>query len=257
MKHHLMYFIDGYACRSPLRSISPAFKTVTAVLLLLLCLWENNGLVSVFVMISMACLNLKLNRIRAGDYLRLMTVPAVFIILSCAAIAVDAGHGEQGFFITATRESLMESFNVMLRAFASVSILYGLALSTTISQITLALISFHVPKAVTELMHLIYRYIFILMDTQARLTYAAQSRLGYMDFKTACRTFGSSMGSLLVISMRRSGAYFDAMEARCYDGELVFLEEEKILGPKHILCVFFYGVCMVGIGRLAGSGGWL
>lgn len=255
-QHHFVYSIDGCACRSPLRHVSPAFKVAVTLLALFLCLWENKGPVSLFVIVSMAFLNLKLNRIRGGDYLSLMAVPLAFIVAGCAAIAVEAGYGDQGFRLTVTRETVGRSLNVMLRAFAAVSLLYGLALSTTISQITLALRSFHVPKVVTELMHLIYRYIFILMDTQAQLKHAAESRLGYRDFKTSCRTFGNSMGSLLILSMRRSGMYFDAMEARCYDGELLFLEEEKELRPRHLICAALYGLCMAGIGLLAGTGRW-
>jgi cobalt/nickel transport system permease protein len=46
---------------------------------------------------------------------------------------------------------------------------------------------------------------------------------------------------MLVLSLKKSGAYFDAMEARCYDGELRFLEEEKKADIRLILpaAVFF------------------
>ena len=93
----------------------------------------------------------------------------------------------------------------------------------------------HVPKLVIELMNMIYRYIFILMDTQAKMKNSAESRLGYCDFKTAVYSFGHSMSNLFVVSMKRASQYYDAMEARCYDGDLLFLEAEKPLRREQVM----------------------
>ncbi|HCD42434.1 MAG TPA: cobalt ECF transporter T component CbiQ, partial [Lachnoclostridium sp.] len=56
---------------------------------------------------------------------------------------------------------------------------------------------------------------------------AAKSRLAYCDFKPSCRSFGSTAGNLFVVSLKKANTYYDALTARCYDGELLFLEEEK------------------------------
>ena len=56
---------------------------------------------------------------------------------------------------------------------------------------------------------------------------AAVSRLGYVDFKTSCRSFGQTGGNLFLLSLRKANTYYDAMVSRGYEGELVFWEEEK------------------------------
>ena len=43
------------------------------------------------------------------------------------------------------------------------------------------------------------------------------------------RTFGSCCANLLVQSFRRAAACYDAMESRCYDGKLAFMETPKPL----------------------------
>jgi len=66
-----------------------------------------------------------------------------------------------------------------------------------------------------------------MMDTQARMKNSAVSRLGYRDVRTSINSFGNTASNLLIVSMKRGSQLFDAMEARCYDGDLLFLEDEK------------------------------
>ena len=254
-KHEHVYSIDYYAYQSPLRAWNPAFKLLYVLAVLLLCLAENHMAVSAFVIVTMAVINIRGNRICLKEYLELMTVPLVFIIMGCAAIAVEFGRGAEGWYLNVTGFGILQSLGVMFRAFACVSALYLLALSTPMNEIVSVLRSFHIPGLITELMNMIYRYIFILMDTQVRIRNAAEARLGYVDFKTSCRTFGSSMGSLLAGSLRKAGMYYDAMESRCYDGELLFLEEKKSVRPSQIVAAALYGAAMIGIKILVNRGG--
>ncbi len=145
----------------------------------------------------------------------------------------------------------------MLRTFGAVSALYFLTLSTPAGEVVRLLGKLHVPGIVTELMYLIYRYIFIMMDTQGRIRTAAESRLGYRDFITSCKTFGASLGNLLVITLKRSGAYYDAMESRGYDGELLFMEEERQFKIRWLLWAGLYGAAGAGLKLIMERGGWV
>lgn len=239
-KQEHIFSIDYYAYKSPLKKVNPGFKCLLSVGILSSCLLADNMAVSVYVMLSLAFLNVRAGRIGLGRYAELMAVPLVFIMLGCAAIAVDAGYGEHGWYISISRQGMVRSLGVMLRTFACVSALYLLSLSTPMNEIVSVLRKCRVPAVITELMNMIYRYIFILMDTQLRIRNSAQSRLGYSDFKSSCTTFGSSMGNLLVLSLKRAGMYYDAMESRCYDGELLFLEEERRLKARYFLWAILY-----------------
>ena len=42
-------------------------------------------------------------------------------------------------------------------------------------------------------------------------------------------------GNILVVSLKKANAYYTAMEARCFDGDLNFLQEEKKLKKKNLV----------------------
>ena len=81
---------------------------------------------------------------------------------------------------------------------------------------------------------------------------AAASRRGYSGFARSIRTTGSVYGNLLATSFRRSGACFDAMESRCYDGEIRFLEREK---PVTLPAALLFGGLLAGTAVCMMTGG--
>ena len=127
----------------------------------------------------------------------------------------------------------------MVNAFGAITSLYMMTLSTTAGEIISVLRKFHMPKIITELMNMIYRFIFIIMEVQLRMTNSAKSRLGYVDYKTSLKTFGNTLSNLFIVSLKKASQYYSAMESRCYDGDILFLEEEKKLSIKHI---FYAGI---------------
>ena len=171
------------------------------------------------------------------------------VAISFSKTAVGDYNLPLGFFyLYMTKESLWETVELIAKALGAVSAMYMLTLSTPTSEIIAVLRGIHMPKLLVELMNMIYRYIFILMDTQCRMKNAAVSRLGYCDFKTSCLSFGQIASNLLVVSLKKGNAYYHALEARCYDGELRFLEEEKtvsvmqtagaLLSVSLLLCIW-------------------
>lgn len=132
--------------------------------------------------------------------------------------------------------------------------MYFLTLTTPACEIVGVLRRAHVPKLIIELMYLIYRFIFILLDIYGRMREAAESRLGYRDFRTSCRSFGGTVGNMLVLSMRKSGTYYDAMLSRCYNGEIQFLEPEKPVHMQQYLLAGAVWSAAAAIWLLTGGG---
>ena len=56
--------------------------------------------------------------------------------------------------------------------------------------------------------------------------YSQKSRLGNRDLKTSLKSFGSMVSVLFIRALKKSGALYDAMEARCYDGTIRVLTEK-------------------------------
>ena len=135
---------------------------------------------------------------------------------------------------------MLKAGNLVLKALGAVSALYMMTLTTPLSEIIAVLRKAHVPKLIIELMNMIYRYIFIMIDTHSRMKNSAESRLGYCDFKTSCYSFRQVASNLLVVSLKRGNNYYNALEARCYNGDLQFLEEEKqVKAGQVVMAVIF------------------
>ncbi|HAZ06433.1 MAG TPA: cobalt ECF transporter T component CbiQ, partial [Acetobacterium sp.] len=170
-----------------------------------------------------------------GAYLSVLMIPLTFIILGTVAIGIDFSSQPIGQFnlylgfgyLYTSIAKLKEMVFLMMKVFGAISAMIMMTLSTPSSEIIGVLRKAHVPKLIIELMNLIYRYIFILLDVFNNMRNSADSRQGYCDFKTSCQTFGNVASNMLVLSLKKANAYYTAMEARGYEGDLVFLEDEK------------------------------
>jgi cobalt/nickel transport system permease protein len=241
-KHGEGFEIDSYAYNSKIKHWNSAFKVLFSILILILCIALDNPYVSVVVIIAMAYLTIVKGGISVHAYLSVLSIPIVFIILGTITIGIDFSRRPMGqynlylgfFYVFTSQAKLKEMLFLVLKVFAAISALQMMALSTPSSEIIYVLRKAHVPKIIVELMDIIYRYIFILMDAYTKMKNSAESRLGYCDFKTSCNTFGGIVSNILIVSMKKAEAYYDAMEARCYDGELIFWMEDKKVETVHI-----------------------
>lgn len=249
--------IDYFAYSSKIRHWNAAFKVILSVITIILCIVLNNVYVSVVVILAMMFLVVGIGGLELRDYLSVLAVPLSFILVSIVAIVVDFSRNPAsdyrlfiGFgYLYTTVAMLKRGVALMLKIFAAISALQMMILTTPSSEIISVLRFTHVPKGFIDLMNMIYRYIFILLEVFVKMKNSAESRLGYRDFKTSCTTFGGVASNLLVVSLKKAGAYYDAMEARCYDGELRFLEEEKKVELRLVLpaAAFFAALLLLWI----------
>lgn len=243
--HHQESIIsfDRVAQISTLNIIDPGLKMWTALAVLLLVLLAKNPLIPMAIVLLVGCFILRSGTLKFGAYLHFLSMPITFIMLSSLAIGFDYCYEPlgilhipflKGYFIM-TVYTLHRMILVASRAFGAVSCLYFISLTTPFVEIVAALRKSHVPDLIIELMYLIYRYIFIVFSLHREMKQAAMSRVGYMSFMSQVRTTGIIYSQLLERSYRMAMKNFDAMESRCYEGEIRFLEEKKVIIPFHLL----------------------
>ena len=233
--HTGVHSIDYFAYTSRLSRWNAAFKVVFSAVSLVICIAADNLFVSLFFVVVMMALIVGRGGLPMHDYLALLSIPLFFMAVSGLTIAFNVARTVRGeycwdfglFYLYTSRESLLYALSLTCKAFGAVSAMYFMTLTTPACEIVGVLRRAHMPKLIIELMYLIYRFIFILLDVYGRMREAAESRLGYRDFRTSCRSFGGTVGNMLVLSMRKAGTYYDAMLSRCYQGEMQFLEPEK------------------------------
>ena len=252
-RHDVIHSIDFYAYESKLRNINSTFKVYFAFIILLICIIADNTYVSLSIIVSMAFITVYMGGLKLNKYFSLMTIPIAFMILGSIAIAIGISNKPIGqynlnlylFYLYTSDESIIITLNIIMKAFGAISAMYMMTLSTNTSEIISVLRRAHLPKIIIELMNMIYRFIFILMDVQCKMKNSAKSRLGYIDFKTSCYSFGSTASNLLVMSLKKANAYYDAMEARCYDGEMLFLEEKRDVKISYFIYASIYILVLI------------
>ncbi|ABX41758.1 cobalt ECF transporter T component CbiQ [Lachnoclostridium phytofermentans] len=236
-KHGEGFSIDLYAYTSHIRDWSSDFKVTFSVIVMILSIVLNNPYVSVVIIFAMAYITVVKGGLSITEYLSFLAIPLSFILLGTFTIAIDFSKEPIGqynlylgfCYVFTSLVQLKKMLFLILKVFAAVSALQMMTLSTPSSEIIAVLRKVHMPKLILELMNLIYRFIFILVDVYRQMKNSAEARQGYCDFRTSCITFGSIASNMLVVSLKKANAYYNAMEARCYDGELHFLEEKKAI----------------------------
>ncbi|MEY8390165.1 cobalt ECF transporter T component CbiQ [Lachnospiraceae bacterium] len=250
--------IDFYASQSGIRQWNGCYKVFAAVFVLILCLILDTPLVSGFIILTMGILNVTGNRVELVNYMKLLKIPVIFLVMGSVAIAAGFAAEPAGdfsislhwFYIYLTKKGLIRALQLFLKAMAAVSAMYVMTLSTPAGELAFVLQKARLPGVLTELMYILYRFIFILTEVHRNMKTAASSRLGHVDFKTSCATFGKIGGNLLILSMKKANTYYDAMVSRGYAGEFSLWEEEKPVKAWQVLALACYSSVLVCL-RLA------
>lgn len=239
--HEGVLSIDIIAQRSRLSQVNPALKTWGCLSLLVFCVAADSIPVGIGLTLIMLVLTVWCGGLPLHDYLSFLALPAAFMLVSGLALLFSIENAPVGVlnlplfggWLSVRAAAQARTLLVMAKALGAVSCLYLLSLSTTMTDIIGVLRRAHIPAIAAELMYLIYRYIFILLNMHRTMKDAAQSRLGYDTYGQSLRTTGHIYGNLLALSFRKANAGFDAMESRCYDGEIRFLERKKPVRGLH------------------------
>lgn len=228
-----MMVIDKLAYSSKLRYKNPTVKAAFAIGSLFICVGARSFIISLIIVSVMAGLTVLSSKISVLSYLKLMSIPFGFMVLSTIAIVVNIADGPMNLvsipigskYLAVSWYSLTEGARLVAVALASVSCLYFLTLTTSMLDILAVLKKMHCPKIMIELMMLIYRYIFVILDMASAITTSQHCRLGNKDFMTELKSTGQMLAVLLIRSLRKSTLLFESMESRCYNGEIKVLDE--------------------------------
>lgn len=253
-----MIDIDSLCYDSKLRFINPMEKIIYTVMTIFLLIFSRSIIVAIVVLVVNHVLNTTVGGLTLRRYIKLMSIPIAFIILSTIAIIVNFSRVKLNlyaiplgsFYITGSKEGVIRGIQLILTAFSSVSSLYFLSLNTTMVDIIYALRTMKLPKIFVELMMLIYRYIFLLLELAINITIAQKSRLGYKNYATSLKSFASMLSSVFIKSIRMSSQLYDALDSRGYDGELRVVNEFDEFSKKRFICIFIFGIILVFLMRI-------
>ena len=221
--------------------------------ILLLSLILDHIYVSAFVIISLCMISVYLGGMKLSSYISVLMLPISFVFLAGLSIAAELStaipsfpHIKLGYiYLYTSSDKLYFMLNLSLKALACISAMYMLTLSSMPFEIVCALSRLKVPRLIIELMNLIYRFIFILSGLYDSMYIAASSRLGFHNLRASYKSFANIVSNILILAIKKSNDYYTAMEARCFDGDLQFLEAEKNIKISEIDLGLLYIALMI------------
>ena len=196
---------------------------------LVICIWANSFLVTVFTALTMLFLIIFIGKTSYKNVFHLMTVPIVFIIMGSAAIAISIGQNSSDMLFSlhfgntyfgVSHTSLLSAVRVMIKCFGAVSCMYFLSLTTPMVDLFTLLRKSIIPNFIIEIAELIYRYIFVLFDVSHRIHTAQDARLGYSNLRVSYHSTAQLASNLFIRSFNQAEKTYTAMESRGYDGEI-------------------------------------
>lgn len=248
-----MILIDKLSYSSKLRKENAGLKCLFSVATLFICVASRSIIIAIFILLFTGGLTVFVGGISVSYYLKLLRIPMIFLLLSTIAIILNFSDTPLSWFaiplfggyLTVSLPSFLHALQLILTALGAVSCLYFLSLSTPITDILSVMQQIHIPELLIELMLLIYRFIFVLLDYADAISIAQKSRLGNKNFKTSCYSVGRLMSILLLRSFQKSSRLYDAMESRCYDGKIRVLKLHIPASKRKLVLVLLFDLLLI------------
>lgn len=258
-----MLLIDQYAYANRLLPVHPAEKFFFAVSTMVVCLVSSSPVTFLAVVLLMAVVTTLGGGIPGRFFARLMLVPAAFLVTGVATIAISFDGNPAGllyaiplgdYTVGVRSRDLVLAINLFLKSLGAVSCLYFLSLTTPMVEIIAVLRRLKVPPLFIELMTLVYRFIFVLMETAERIRISQASRLGYSSLRNSYVSLSWLFSILFLRSYHRSHAMFTALLSRGYDGQLKVLESTYPLSRRNLAFIAVAELLLVALAWYTGGG---
>ncbi|MDD7268129.1 MAG: cobalt ECF transporter T component CbiQ [Lachnospiraceae bacterium] len=227
--------LDIMAVGAEQSRINPYLKVGTILFVLVMTLHTESVKAEGLLFVVASALTIFFGSVSVRQYVRLLLPPLLFIGVSGLGLLLSYQAQPTGLlsypffkgYLVMTAETQEQTTSVIIRAIAAVSCLYTLQTTTGMTELIEVFRKLKVPDIVTELMYLMYRYIFIFFLMVMEMKKAAASRLGYRTYRISLRTTGAILSHLFTYGLMQALRSFEAMESRCYQGKLRFWTEEK------------------------------
>ncbi|MTJ51897.1 cobalt ECF transporter T component CbiQ [Anabaena sp. UHCC 0253] len=225
--------LDTLAYTNRLRKLPPEHKLIFAFTTLAISL-STHSLVQILISLWMGVWTVIYAKIPARVYFRLLSFTLVFCLTSLPALMVNGvainnfpsveldsffGLNLGHFYIYISRSGSIQAWGILTRALASVSCLYFLMLTVPFTEILEILRRYRFPVLLTDLLLIMYRFIFILLKTANELWIAQNSRGGYRTWHSSMKSLALLIGQLLQRTLQQYHQFSLGLQARGFAGE--------------------------------------
>ena len=244
-----MHIIDRYAYTNRIRKVDPAYKVGFALTVLFLCLLLDEPLVGLLAALWMWLLAVAVAGLPPVTFGRVLFAEAGFLMLVTVGVAISvsavAPWGETHWAIHAGPiwlstgpENLNLAAHLVTRALGGAAAMNFMAMTTPLVDMVDLFRRVGVPVILIDVMTLMYRFVFVLMDSLDRMYVAQSSRLGYRSWRRGITSAAELASRLFIDAYQRSEKLQVALDSRAYDGELRVLPAEYQRNDLLLLSAF-------------------
>lgn len=225
--------MDYIAYNNNFTVYNPKIKLFFGLILLIIAIISPSPLIPILIGISIFFILIFLAKIKIKDYLKFITIPLAFAVLTFIFMALFFGKGKViydfGFlYLVIMDDSLNLAITVFCRVFGAFSSMIFISFTTPLPEILNELRIFKIPLIFIDIAMLMYRSIFILIEETENMYNTQDTRLGFNGLKNSYRSFGYIASSLFIKSLEKGERFQISLDSRCYTGEIpVFKRENK------------------------------
>ncbi|MBD2136342.1 cobalt ECF transporter T component CbiQ [Anabaena sp. FACHB-1237] len=254
--------LDTLAYTNNLRKLPPEHKIIFAFTNLIISL-TSHCLLQILITIWLGIWTVTYAKIPRSIYWRLLLFTIVFCLTSLPALIINGvtidnlqivkldslyGLNFGQFYLYVSHDGTIQAWEIFTRALASTSCLYFLMLTVPFTEILQTLHWFKFPPLLTDLLLLMYRFIFILLNTANELWIAQNSRGGYLNWHISMKSLAILIGQLLQRTLQQYSQFSLGLQARGFAGELRFCHSRHYHpSPRYTMEAISGCVLLIGL----------
>ncbi len=237
--------LDYYAHANALKNVNVEFKVLLAIITLIISVVATSPVIPLLIALIFSFLLVFKARIPARFYLKFMSIPFIFGLITFIFMSIFFGVGthilELGIFnLAVTVDGFNLGFLVFSRILGGFSCLAFLALTTPMNELFSMLETLKIPQIVIEISMLMYRYIFVFLGEMENMYHSQETRMGYRTIKNSFRSLGLLASNLFIRTWIRGEQIYITMESRCYGGSIKTFHTQKSMGTKNTLLLLSF-----------------
>ncbi|GAA0785970.1 cobalt ECF transporter T component CbiQ [Hathewaya limosa] len=223
-----MLLIDKYAYTNRLKDLNPMTKFIFSLSILIFSLSNKNIFVFGGILIFLSLLTMYVVRISLKKYLKLLSIPFIFLMVSIITMIFSIGttkdvflfHLKLGsYYVGITKLGMEQGMLLFCRALSSLASTYFFALTIPMNQLIQVFKTLRLSKTFIEIMILIYRFIFIFLEESRELYVAQDLRFGYKGLRNSYKSTALLIRILFIRVMSRYEELNISLETKLYNGE--------------------------------------
>ena len=219
--------MDALAYSSRMLSWAPLGKLILVIAVLVVNVMTDSVITAFAVLALGLALMAYSTNMRIPFMLGVAIAEALLIlIVACGIISINGDHSQPciwsadflwlDFYMTA--DSFNQAWLVLLRSVAGITMMMAFATSTPIPHLAQALRQIRIPDEICEIVVLVYRYAFLLLERMDTMWSAAGSRLGFSGIRRSISTVASIAVGIFTSSMNLADKAQVSLECRGYRG---------------------------------------